>query len=243
MTKSSVQTIKVELQQLADPEKAAFFPTFFKAGPGEYAEGDQFIGVTVPNQRKLAKKFAQKVTLTDIKQLLHSPIHEYRLTALLLLVAQFETGSHELQEQIKQFYLAETDRINNWDLVDISAHKILGQWILDHPADQKILTILAKADHLWQNRIAMVATWQLIRAGQLQPTLEIATILLNHSHDLIHKAVGWMLREVGKKDHASLETFLDQHFKTMPRTMLRYAIEKFSPELRNYYLGRKPTKP
>lgn len=230
-----VTDIKTALQEVADPEKAAFFPSFFKTGPGEYGEGDVFIGVTVPKQRKIVKEFARQATLVEIEELLQQEIHEYRLTALLLLVEKYARSKREGKKQeIVDLYLANTKYINNWDLVDASAEKILGIHYFDK--DTSILRQLAKSESLWEQRMAIISTFYFIRNEQYQPTLDIAELLLNHPHDLIHKAVGWMLREVGKKNYDVEYEFLLKHYRTMPRTMLRYAIEKFEPEVRQQFL-------
>lgn len=229
------QAVKEQLQQYADAEKAAFLPKFFKATPGGYAEGDAFIGVTVPNQRKVAKRFYRQATLDDVEKLLHEPFHEYRLTALFMLVYKFEKLKTEPDRKaIVDLYLANTSQINNWDLVDASADKILGAYLLDREKD--ILYQLANSSNLWQQRMAIMATFHFIKHNRYEDTLNIALLLLNHKHDLIHKAVGWMLREVGNRDFEVELGFLKQHYKHMPRTMLRYAIEKFDEDLRQRFL-------
>lgn len=233
--KSIVGQVKADLAKLADSQQAAFLPRFFKAGKGEYAEGDRFIGVSVPNQRLLAKKYYQSCGLSDIQILLNSPIHELRSTGLFMLVYQYQRAkSAAVQEAIVQFYLANTNRVNNWDLVDSSAYHILGHYLL--PKDRSILYQLSKSSNLWEQRIAIIATKYFISQGEFADTLQLAKALLNHQHDLIHKAVGWMLREVGKQDEAVLIRFLDQYYQQMPRTMLRYAIEKFPQSRRQAYL-------
>ncbi len=229
------QALIADLAKLADTEKAAFFPRFFKAGPGGYAEGDIFIGVTVPNIRIIAKKYGDLLT-ADLTELLHSPIHEYRLTALLILVDQYKRGDKETQQKIVNLYLNNTAYINNWDLVDASCYKIIGPWV-DHTNNQHLIDTLAASKSLWEQRIAIVSTFHFIRKGQLQPTFRIAEVLLSHTHDLIHKAVGWMLREAGKRDEAALISFLKKHYTQMPRTALRYAIEKFDERTRKQYLA------
>jgi 3-methyladenine DNA glycosylase AlkD len=229
--------IKTELLKLANPNKAQNAARFFKTAKGEYGEGDYFIGVSTPVIRAICKQFSKQTSLNDIEQLLNDPVHEIRLAAVLTLVYQFEQANNQQQQHIYQFYLKNSHCINNWDLVDSSAHYIMGRYLLDKPKDD--LYQLAHSDSLWQQRIAIIATFYFIKRGQFEHTLNIAKLLLNHSHDLIHKAVGWMLREVGKKDQAQLENFLNKHYKTMPRTMLRYAIEKFPDDLRKYYLQAK----
>ena len=231
----TAEKVELALRERENPEKKAFFPRFFKAGPGEYAEGDQFLGVVVPDQRKIARKF-KDLPLDDLQELLDRPFHECRLTAILILVLQFEKAKQDaVRKSIYQFYLKNVDRINNWDLVDSSAHKIVGPY-LEH-RDRKKLYQLAKARHLWKNRIAIIATLHFIKKSDLEDTLQISEILLNHQHDLIHKAVGWMLREAGKQNKQVLLGFLDRHGKQMPRTMLRYAIEKLPADQRAIILN------
>lgn len=221
--------IKKDLQALANTEKAKLYLRFFKTGKGEYGEGDKFLGITVPEQRKVAKKF-KDATLKDIQALLDSPFHEHRFTALVLLV------QNKLPKKA-EFYLANTHNINNWDLVDVSAHKILGPYLENKSHD--LLTKLAKSKSLWERRIAIITTAHFINQNNFTPTLKIATILLQDPHDLIHKAVGWMLREIGNRDRKTEEDFLKPIYKTLPRTMLRYAIEKFPEPLRQKYLKGK----
>ena len=221
------------LQNAANPEKAAFALRYFKAGKGEYAEGDVFLGLTNPQLRTIIKGF-YGLSFGELQELLNSPLHEYRLAALLILVKQYSKGTLQHKRHIVEFYLANVARINNWDLVDCSARDILGAYLFDK--DRDILYELAKTNHLWSQRIAVVATWFFIRKGQFDETLVICELLLNHKHDLIHKATGWMLREVGKKNGVVLRRFLDLYAPQMPRTMLRYAIEKFTEAERLRYL-------
>lgn len=212
------------LKKLADPEKAAFFPRFFKTGKGEYGEGDVFIGVTVPQVRSVVKEY-RNLSLADVESLLENRLHECRLAALLMLVDQYKRGNEAQKKKIVDLYLRRTDRINNWDLVDCSAYHIVGPWI-EEVSDERLLDKLATSNNLWEQRIAIVATLHFIRKGELTHTFRIAETLLHHPHDLLHKAVGWMLREAGKKDQKALDDFLLKHHRVMPRTMLRYAIEK-----------------
>jgi 3-methyladenine DNA glycosylase AlkD len=204
---------------------------FFKTGNGHYAEGDEFIGVSVPNLRKIAKDFTH-LSLLDIQALLSSKINEERLLALFILIHQYAKGT--LKEEVYQFYLNNLQYVNNWNLVDSSAHLIVGAHLKDR--DRSILLDLAQSAIMWERRIAIVATWHFIRQQDLEWTFRIADILLDDKHDLIHKAVGWMLREAGKRDLPTLQSFLDQHADKMPRTMLRYAIEKLSADERKAYL-------
>lgn len=227
--------IKAELLQFVEPDKAEFYPKFFQAEKGGYGEGDQFIGVRVPYQRKIAKKYYQQITLPDLERLLHDPVHEYRSTALIMLVNKFLKAKQEAdRKRITEFYLANLDYVNNWDLVDVSADKTLGAYLFDK--DRSLLYDLAASRHLWRQRVAVIATFYFIKQNDFEDTLKLAEKLLDHDHHLIHKAVGWMLREIGNR---SLETeleFLEKHHHRMPRTMLRYAIEKFEPELRQRFL-------
>ncbi len=211
-------------------ERAA---AFFKTGSGHYAEGDAFIGVTVPDLRKIAKEFAH-LDLLEIQVLLASPINEERSLALFILVRQYEKSKGPLKEAIYQFYLNNLKYVNNWNLVDASAHLILGAHLKDK--DRELLLTLAQSEIMWERRIAMVATWYFIRNQDLAWTFRLAHLLLNDKHDLIHKAAGWMLREAGKRNITELINFLDQHAEKMPRTMLRYAIEKLSVDQRKAYL-------
>lgn len=234
-----VRQIKQELSQYADPEKKEFFPRYFNAVPGGYGEGDQFLGVTVPHQRKIARKYYRQISMDDVVKLLQDPIHECRLTALFIMVNKYERSKDEAEKEgIVQCYLDNLSFVNNWDLVDSSAYKLLGPH-LEH-RDRQLLYRLAESKDLWKQRVAIITTLHFIRNNDFDDTLQIAEKLLDHPHDLIHKAVGWMLREVGKRDLERELEFLDRHYRQMPRTMLRYAIEKLEPELRNQYLqGRK----
>jgi 3-methyladenine DNA glycosylase AlkD len=230
-----VEQVKTELCKLIVREKADFLPRFFKTNPGEYGAGDLFLGVSVPHQRKIAQQFYRGLSLAQTEELLREPYHEYRLTALFILGKKFSRANGEEQKkEIVDMYLRNTRYVNNWDLVDSSAEKILGPYLLDK--EREILYRLAVSDNLWEQRIAIIATLCFIRHGQFGDTLRIAGILLQHEHDLIHKAVGWMLREVGKRDEEAELGFLRQHYKKMPRTMLRYAIEKFDPDVRSRFL-------
>ena len=230
-----LEQIKEELNKLADPQKAKLLAGFFKTGKGEYGEGDLFMGIMVPNQRIIAGKFGE-LSLPDIEELLHSKYHEQRLTALFILVKKFKKADEKLREKIIKLYLKNYLYINNWDLVDLSAPRTLGAYLEDK--NRTILFELAKSDNLWKKRIAVLATFWFISKGDFTDSLKIAKILLNDKHDLIHKAVGWMLREIGKRDQEIEEKFLKTHYRTMPRTMLRYAIEKFSEEKRKFYLNK-----
>lgn len=238
MTKIA-ESILAELHKVANPQKAAFLQRFFKTGKGEYAEGDVMLGITVPQQRQIAKIYAKAATLEVVDDLLSSPFHEARLTALFLLNYLYKRSTPEEKQKVHEFYLNHTHYINNWDLVDSSAHHIVGTHLLENPQATKLLTQLAHSHDLWEKRIAIVATFAFIKQGQTQLTYTIAQELLKDTHDLIHKAVGWMMREAGKVNEPELKAFLDHYATTMPRTMLRYAIEKFNPETRQYYLHLK----
>lgn len=222
-----------ELTKLKNPAKAKQLERFFKTGKGEYGEGDKFLGIMVPLQRQLVAKY-KDLPRTDLQTLLNSKIHESRLIALLILVKQYEKGDEKTKKTIVDFYLKNTKNINNWDLVDISSHHILGHYYLDR--DKALLFELARSKNLWEKRIAVIATFEFIRNLRFADSLKIAAILLRDKHDLIHKAVGWMLREIGKRDIRIEEEFLQKYYKIMPRTMLRYAIEKFDEKKRKYYL-------
>lgn len=229
--------VKQALEELADPERALASVWFFKTGPGEYGEGDKFIGITVPQQRSVAKQF-RNIELEQIDRLLKESIHEFRLTAIFMLVDQFKrVKSRAEKAAIVDFLLKRTQHINNWDLVDSCAPQIIGEY-LSEEKDQSLLLKLAKSKSLWEQRIAVVANLSLIKHCQFESILMIAEKLLLHEHDLIHKAIGWMLREMGKQEVSLLRSFLDQHSKRMPRTMLRYAIEKLPPSERQKYMKR-----
>jgi len=225
----------VELKLSSNPEKAKVFKRFFKAGKGEYGEGDQFLGITVPKLRSISKKY-QNLSFVEIQKLLTSKLHEYRLSSLMILRFKYEKGNQEIKEETVNFYLKNMKRINNWDLVDLSCSYILGNWLLNR--DRKILYQIAESKNLWEKRIAIISTFEFIRNKQYFDTLKISKILINDKHDLIHKAVGWMLREVGKRDKKTEIDFLNSHYKIMPRTMLRYAIEKFSEQERALFLAK-----
>ena len=229
--------LKKEIHSYATKKRAESNAWFFKTGKGQYGEGDKFLGVTVPHMRKVAKKY-KGLSQKDTEKLLKSKWHEERLTALFILVDRFQKGDKEKQKEIYNFYLKNTKYVNNWDLVDSSAHKIVGAYLLEKPKEKKIIYKLAKSKDLWEKRIAIIATAMFIHHNQFSDTLKIAEILLNDKHDLIHKAVGWMLREVGKKDQPTEEQFLKKHYKDMPRTMLRYAIEKFDEKKRKEYMKK-----
>lgn len=229
----SAANILRELKKQASSEKAMGLSRFFKTGKGEYGEGDKFLGVMVPQTRAVARKFSA-LSFAEIEKLLASRYHEARLCALLILVEQFKKGNNAVKEKIFQYYLANTRYVNNWDLVDLSAGKIVGAHLWSRP--KSFLSALARSESLWERRIAMIASSYYIINNRFQEPLRIAKMLLQDRHDLIHKAVGWMLREVGKRDIKVLEKFLDQNVGRMPRTTLRYAIERLPDSKRKYYL-------
>jgi 3-methyladenine DNA glycosylase AlkD len=231
---TTLQSIKEDLNHHANKEKAEFLSGFFKAHPGGYGEGDRFIGVVVPAQRGIAKKIFRELSLGEVEKLLRDEIHEYRLTALFIIVYKYEKSEEPERRSIVDLYLRNISHINNWDLVDASAEKILGPHLIN--GDRKILYDFAHSDDLWKQRIAIMTTFHFIRNHRYEDTLKIAEILLNHPHDLIHKATGWMLREIGNRDFNVEYAFLKRHYRKMPRTMLRYAIEKFDEELRQRFL-------
>jgi 3-methyladenine DNA glycosylase AlkD len=232
----SLSQLKRRIKQASDKTYAETMHWFFKTGEGEYGEGDKFAGIKVPGQRKIAKDFSN-FNLTEIKVLIKSKIHEERLIGLLILVEKYNKGNETQRDKIFNFYINNRKGINNWDLVDLSAPKIVGQHLLNK--NKKLLYHLAKSDNLWERRIAILSTFTFIKDGKFDDTLKISDILLNDKHDLIHKAVGWMLREVGKKNIKVEEKYLLTRYNKMPRTMLRYAIEKFPEIKRKKYLEGK----
>jgi len=231
-----VQEIRARLKKLGRKEKAEVFRSFFKTGPGEYGEGDIFLGVTVPELRQLAASY-QAITLREVTQLLRSTIHEERLLALLILCRTYAGGDESAKKTIYELYLRNSQFVNNWDLVDASAEHIVGAFLTGK--SKKPLYALARSGDLWERRIAIMATFHFIKRGKFEETLKIARILLADKEDLIHKAVGWMLREVGKRHLQSEERFLKERYKEMPRTMLRYAIERLPESKRQRYLKGK----
>ncbi len=224
-----------ELLGFKDPEKALSVSNYFKTGKGQYGEGDVFLGINVPDQRKIAGKY-KELPLSDIKTLLRNKIHEFRLTALILLVAKYKNTDGLGRREIAKLYIKNAKRVNNWDLVDLSAGYILGDYLLDR--EKSILYKLAISENIWERRIAIISTQGFIRNSKFDDTLRIAEMLLADKHDLIHKAVGWMLREVGNRDLETELKFLDKHYQKMPRTMLRYAIEKLKKSKREFYMKK-----
>ncbi len=229
----TAETIRKKLRRLSSRKKAKILQGFFKTGPGQYGEGDIFLGITVPVLRKVSKEHAG-MPLSEVVLLLRSSVHEERLLSLFMLVYSFTKGGTAVQKKIYSLYLRNSKYINNWDLVDLTAPNIVGAYLLDK--NRKPLYALAQSKNLWSRRIAILATFQFIKQQDFDDTLKIATMLLEDEHDLIHKAVGWMLREVGKRSLTAEERFLKQHYRKMPRTMLRYAIERFPETKRKRYL-------
>lgn len=227
--------LKKGLLKLRNPRLAKLLSGYFKTGKGEYGEGDVFLGIKVCPQRKIAKKYPN-LPLKDLQELLSSNIHEYRLTSLFILIDKYKKSGDNGKKEIADFYLSNTKNINNWDLIDLSSGKIVGNYLLNK--NRRILYKLAKSKNLWEKRISIMATSEFIRNDEFKDTLKISEILLDDKHDLIHKAVGWMLREIGKRNQAVEEKFLKKYLKKMPRTMLRYAIEKFDENKRKSYLGK-----
>ena len=225
-----------DLNKLKNKEKEKIFLNFFKTGKGEYGEGDKFLGISVPEQRKVAKKYYKDISLVEIQKLLNSKIHEHRFTALEILVMQYEIADSKNKEKIVKFYLKNTKNVNNWDLVDTSAPYILGNYLLDK--GRSVLYKLAKSKDLWQKRISIISTYSFIKENDFKDTLKISEILLFDKHDLIQKAVGWMLREAGKKEEKVLISFLDKYYKKMPRTMLRYSIERLDLKQKKFYMAK-----
>lgn len=227
------QNIIVHLNNLSDSRIAEHSQRFFKTGKGEYGHGDKFLGIRVPVLRKIATSF-QDISIIEIQRLLKSEYHEARLLSLLIMVGQYSKGNNEEKEIIYNLYIKNTKHVNNWDLVDSSAHYIIGSWLVDK--DRSILYELANSDNLWERRISIMATFHFIKNSEFTDTLKLSEMLINDTEDLIHKAVGWMLREVGNRNQEVEEKYLQQHYNKMPRTMLRYSIEKFSKVRRQQYL-------
>jgi 3-methyladenine DNA glycosylase AlkD len=229
--------IKSDLAQLSDPERAKNLSWFFKTGKGQYGEGDVFLGIPVPEQRKVAKKYVD-LSLDDLQELLNSKIHEHRFTALVILISKYRKAEETGKKEIFDFYLKNTENVSNWDLVDLSAPRIVGDYLLKK--ERSILYKLAKSVSLWERRISILSTFTFIHKDDFEDALNISELLLHDEHDLIHKAVGWALREIGKKDQNVEERFLTNHYLHMPRIMLRYAIEKFDEAKRKNYLNKAP---
>jgi len=230
--------IKKDLLQLSDPERAKNLSWFFKTGKGQYGEGDVFLGITVPEQRKVAKKYTD-LSLNDLQELLNSEIHEHRFTALVILISKYRKAEESSKKEIFDFYLRNTKNINNWDLVDLSAPRIIGDYLLNK--DRTTLFKLARSNILWERRISILSTFTFIDNCDFEDALSISELLLHDEHDLIHKAVGWALREIGKRDQNVEEKFLTKHYPNVPRTMLRYAVEKFDEKKRKKYLTKNTT--
>ncbi len=231
-----VKEIQEALAALSTPEKAAFFPKFFKTGKGEYGEGDLFLGVKVPDQRSVAKEYCAKISLEELTELLSSQYHEHRLTALFILVSKFEKAKDQaVKDEIITFYLNHLPYVNNWDLVDSSCYKLLGRYAFENHKEE-LLRNLSDSEVMWHKRIAVVGTMYYVKKGSFDLTKELVTANLKHPHDLMHKANGWLLREMGQKSENDLIDYLNRHYKEMPRTCLRYAIEKLDEDVRQDYL-------
>lgn len=231
--KNNAKLLEKELLGLKNSEKAKLCERFFKTGKDEYGEEDKFLGIVVPKLREIAGKY-KDLTLPDLQELINNQFHEIRMVALVILINSYKKADEVNKEKIAKFYLKNTENINNWDLIDISAPTILGDWFLDR--EKLILYDFARSDSLWKKRISIMATFGFIKKFKFEDSLKIAEILLFDTHDLIHKAVGWMLREIGKRNLKTEEEFLEKYAKVMPRTCLRYAIEKFPEEKRKMYL-------
>lgn len=234
--KPTLRELQKRLKDSANLANAKQAQRFFKTGPGEYGEGDRFRGIKMPELRKLSRQF-RNLNLRDLDQLVRSEYHEDRMVGLLILVLRYQSADEKEQEKIYRFYVRHIRYVNNWDLVDLTAEHIIGAWLQDR--DKQPLLKWARSKNLWERRIAVLSTFRYIKQSNIQETLKVAEMLLTDNHDLIHKAVGWMLREVGKRDMAAEETFLREHYKRMPRTMLRYAIERFPERKRRAYLRGK----
>jgi len=230
----SLSNLRKALKAETNKEQAKILQRFFKTGPGEYGDGDIFLGIKIPVLRNIARQHLS-LTFDELQELIVSTIHEERMSALMILVQCFPKCTNEEKDKIFKFYIKNTKNINNWDLVDLSAPQIVGGYLIDK--DKQILEKLSDSNNLWEKRISVLATFQFIKEKQFDTTLKIADKLLLDKHDLIHKAVGWMLREIGKRDLKTEESFLKDRYKTMPRTMLRYAIEKFPEKKRKAYLA------
>ena len=226
-----------ELEKHKSTKKEEVFKSFFKTGKGEYGYGDMFWGITVPDIRSIARRYYTEISFNEIKELVNSKIHEIRLTGYLILTYKYEKGNTQEKERVTTFYLDNLTGANNWDIVDLSCSKILGMYLIDNPSKRYILYKLVNSNNLWEQRISIVSTLAFIKINDFTDTLNISKILLKNKHDLIHKAVGWMLREVGKRDIKVLKKFLDDNIKEIPRTTLRYAIEKMEEKERKYYLS------
>lgn len=238
---NSMEELLNEIHANKSPGRAKLSQRYFKTGKGEYGEGDKFLGLILPVMRSLSKKYYRLITISDLEQMIKNPWHEIRVMALMIADMQFAKGDDGMKEKMFSFYISNAEYINNWDLVDISAPNIVGKYLINNQ-DRKILYEFAGSKNLWKKRISIISTLSFIRTGQFDDTVKLAEILLHDKHDLIHKAVGWMLREMGKRDIDKLRSFLDKYGHEMPRTMLRYSIEKMIPSERKKYLEKKPQK-
>jgi len=230
--------LRKELEKYKDEDRANHNLRFFKTGPGEYGEGRISLGIKTEIKRKIAKKYYKEISLSEVNELLDSGISDYQFIALIILINKYNRGGDKEKKEIINLYLGNTKNINNWDLVDVSAPHLLGNYLYHNPKEKQIIYEIAKSDNLWKKRIAIISTLYFIRKNQFDDTFAISKILLNDNHDLIHKAVGWMLREIGKREKEKLEEFLKENYKDMPRTMLRYAIEKFPEEEKRKWMEK-----
>ena len=235
---SKLKNLKKDLRKFKRPEKAKVLTRFFKTGKGEYAEGDQFLGLKTDETRSVARKYSD-LNYSDLKNLLESKIHEERMVAVMVLINRFKKGNLDIKKEVYEFFINNLSGINNWDLVDVSVPHIIGGYLYLAKGNRNVLYDFAKSNNLWKKRIGIMSTFYFIRNYEYQDTLRISEILLTYNHDLIHKAVGWMLREIGNRNLQAEEKFLKIYYKKMPRTMLRYAIEKFPERLRIKYLESK----
>jgi 3-methyladenine DNA glycosylase AlkD len=231
-----ITSIKQDIQSCANPQKAGHSQRFFKTGQGEYGEGDKFLGLSMPAQRVIAKRYAKTASLQEIETLLLSPYHEFRMVGLLIMTYQYPRLGETEQKKYYDFYIQHAQRVNNWDLVDVTAPKVVGAYLQVHKNDRQILKKLGRSKNLWERRIAVLSCYPMIKDGDFKDILWLSKVLLKDKEDLMHKAVGWMLREVGKKDEQALTIFLDKYTLQMPRTMLRYSIERFKESKRQRYL-------
>jgi 3-methyladenine DNA glycosylase AlkD len=233
----TLRNLKNQAKKASNPKRKKTNEWFFKTGKGQYGEGDKFIGISMPDVRIIAKDNLD-LSIKEVEKLLQSAIHEHRMIALVIWTYQYEKADEQLKKKIYKTYLKNTKKINNWDLVDVTTPNIMGKWLLDKKSERKLLYKLAKSKSLWEKRIAILATYPFIRNKDFRDTLKLAKLYLNESHDLMHKATGWMLREIGKKQEKALTKFLDKHYKIMPRTMLRYSIERLSIKQRWHYMKK-----
>ncbi len=232
-----IAELRKEMEECSNEEKAKLYQRFFKTGPGQYGEGDVFMGLTMPETRAISSKYTE-MPIEEVQELLNSEIHEHRMSALLIVIQKYRKANKEEKRKLYEFYLKNMSRINNWDLIDVTASHVVGDFLFNNKEEKEMLYKLAKSNDLWEKRISVISTFRFIKENEFEDSINISEILLNDKHDLIHKAVGWMLREIGKKDQEIEEEFLRKYHKTMPRTMLRYSLEKFTKDKKDFYMGR-----